>query len=101
MHNQTQEHQQHADLIEGWKQSDLTQAQFCKQQGISYYKFQYWCKKLRKQNNVQQQPERHFIRLKVKEPVHTAAAIEIHFPGGERLFFHQAVEAAYIKNLLR
>lgn len=100
MHEHTTQHLQDTDIIRRWKQSNLSQVQFCKQEGISYFKFQYQCRKLRKQNSGQQKAKSDFLQLKIKEPMHTAAAMEIHFPGGQRLFFHQTVEAAYIKNLL-
>ncbi|MCO5238159.1 MAG: hypothetical protein M9933_18025 [Chitinophagaceae bacterium] len=100
MHNHPERHPAVQDIIERWKQSHLSQVQFCKQEGISYYKFQYWCRKLRRQANRQQRAEPDFVKLNIKEPVQTTAIIEIHFPGGQRLFFHQAVEPDYIKTLL-
>lgn len=100
MHSDSHKHQQMADMIERWQQSKLSQVQFCKQEGISYYRFQYWRKKFGQENNWHQPAADGFVKLKVKDPMQTAAAIEIHFPGGARLFFHQAVAADYIRKLL-
>lgn len=100
MHNTTEPPQPAEDIVEGWKQSRLSQVSFCKQEGISYYKFQYLCRKLRRQENKQYQSGGHFVKLRIKEPVQAAVAMEIHFPGGQRLIFHQPVEADYIKKLL-
>ena len=44
-------------LIEIWKQSGLSQTEFCNQKQLSRYRFSYWLKKYRKQKEKPDQPE--------------------------------------------
>ena len=38
-------------LVEEWKQSDLTKAEFSALKSLSYHQFNYWLKKFNKDNN--------------------------------------------------
>lgn len=41
-------------LVEEWKQSDLTKAEFSALKSMSYHQFNYWLKKHNKENSSEQ-----------------------------------------------
>lgn len=86
-------------FIEQWQQSKLTQKEYCGQQSIKYHVFHYWYKRYRQQQGGAVGNSSSFVKLQIAKPV-TAGAIEIHFPGGIRLFFHEPVSSNYLKALI-
>lgn len=85
-------------LIEVWKKSGKTQREFCQEKDIAYSKFQYWMKKYNDHSSPEGCGE--FIPVVVKDQPKTDAAMELVFPDGRRLIFHQAVEVTYLQALL-
>ena len=91
--------QQMFKLIEEWQQSNLTQKQYCEQQSIRYHVFHYWYKRYRQQQAGIDNKNSSFVKLQISKPV-IAGAVEIHFPGGIHLFFHEPVSSNYLKALI-
>lgn len=91
--------QQMFKLIEQWQQSKLTQKAYCEQQSIKYYIFHYWYKCYRQEQCGVDNNNSSFVKLQIAKPV-AAGAVEIHFPGGIRLFFHEPVSSNYLKALI-
>ena len=87
------------EMIEQWQQSGLTKKAFCEQQSIRHHSFFYWYKCYRQEHVGIGNNESPFLKLQVASPV-VAATIEVHFPGGVRLLFHQAVSSDYIKSII-
>jgi hypothetical protein len=99
MRNNSEVQQQMFEVIERWKQSGLSQKSFCEKKSIKFYTFYYWYKRYRQQSQgSDSKPD--FVKLKIKK---TAAptSVEIYFPDGVRLFFHQPVTPEYLKTLIR
>ena len=91
--------QQMFQIIEQWKQSGLSQNAFCEQQSMRFHKFYYWYKCYRNQHEAIDNNSGHFVKLKIeKSPV--ARSVEIHFPGGVRVVFHELVSSNYLKTLI-
>jgi hypothetical protein len=85
-------------LIEVWKKSGKKQHEFCQEKDIAYSKFQYWMKKYRDQSvSVEGNA---FVPVVVKDQPKSEWAMELLFPDGKKLIFHQAVEASYLRALL-
>ena len=91
--------QQMFQMILQWQQSSLTQKEYCEQQSIRYHVFHYWYKRYRQQQAVSDNNNSSFVKLQIAKPVATGA-IEIHFPGGIQLFFHEPVSSNYLKALI-
>ncbi len=91
--------QQMFALIEQWLTSGLTQKAFCEQHSIRYYVFHYWYKRYRMQQSGMQDNATSFVKLQVAKPSH-AGSVEINFPGGIRLVFHEPVSSSYLKALI-
>ena len=91
--------QQMFEFIEQWKQSGLSQNAFCEQQSMRFHKFYYWYKCYRKDNDISDKNNRGFVKLKVEKPS-VAFSVEIHFPGGVHVLFHEPVSSNYIKTLI-
>ena len=86
-------------LIEVWKKSGKTQREFCQEKDIAYSKFQYWMKKYGEQSNLVRDPGG-FVPVVVNNEPKSSAMMELVFPDGRKLVFHQAVEVSYLQALL-
>ena len=86
-------------LIEQWQQSDLTQKAFCEQHSIRYHVFHYWYKRYRVQQPDAENNAGSFVKLQVVKPS-SAGRVEINFPGGIRILFHEPVSSNYLKALV-
>jgi hypothetical protein len=91
-------------LIEQWQQSKYTQKAYCEQQSIKYHVFHYWYKRYRKEHPITNgsgvaNNNSSFVKLQIAKPVATGV-VEIHFPGGIRLLFHEPVSSNYLKALI-
>ncbi len=85
-------------LIEQWQQSGLTQKTFCEQHAIRYYVFHYWFKRYRMQQAGEDNAGS-FVKLQVVKPS-SGGAVEINYPGGIRIIFHDQVSSNYLKSLV-
>ncbi len=91
--------QQMFAMIEQWQQSCLTQKAFCEQHSIRYYVFHYWYKRYRMQQSGLPDNAGSFVKLQVAKPS-PGGAVEINYPGGIRLVFHEPVSSNYLKALI-
>ncbi len=98
MRNQPEVREQMFNLIEQWQQSSLTQNAFCEQQSVKYHVFHYWYKRYREQQVVTND-ESSFVKLQIAKPI-TDGSVEIIYPGGIRLIFHEPVSCNYLKALI-
>lgn len=100
MRNDPKVRQQMFHIIEQWKQSALSQRAFCQQQSIPFHKFYYWYKCYRRQHDVAEDNRPGFVKLKIEKPA-VASSVEVHFPGGVHVLFHEPVSSNYLKALIR
>ena len=99
MHLSSGQRQQMFKLIEQWRTSGLAQKAFCEQQSIRYYVFHYWYKRYRMQQSGLPDNAGSFVKLQVAKPS-PGGSIEINYPGGIRLIFHEPVSSSYLKALV-
>jgi hypothetical protein len=85
------------ELIEQWQQSGLSQKAFCEQHSTRYYVFHYWYKRYRQ--NKEEGNNSSFVKLQIAKPAGTSS-VEIIYPGGIRLLFHEPVSSNYLKGLI-
>ena len=95
MRNNTEVRAQMFEMIEQWKQSGLSQKSFCEKESIRFYTFYYWYKRYR-QHCQTSDSKSGFVKLKIERPT-AAASVEVHFPDGVRLLFHEPVNPGYLK----
>lgn len=86
-------------MIEQWQQSGLTQKAFCEQHSLGYHTFYYWYKCYRRRQAGVNENIASFVKLKIEKPV-AVGSVEINYPGGIRLVFHEPVSSNYLKALL-
>lgn len=86
-------------LIEIWKESGKTQLEFCREKDIAYSKFHYWLKKYNGQGSSQDSPAFMAVTVK-KQPLAHAGTLELVYPDGRRLIFHQDVDPSFVRALL-
>lgn len=87
-------------LIQVWQKSGMTQREFCEKKDITYGKFQYWMKRYDEAGHA---PERasNFLPVHVKKEIPAqSGSLEIVYPDGRRLVFHQEVEPDFLRALL-
>jgi hypothetical protein len=99
MRSQPEVREQMFKLIEQWQQSSLTQNAFCQQQSIRYHVFHYWYKRYREQYANPQSDVSSFVKLQIAKPI-TDGSVEIIYPGGIRIVFHEPVSSNYLKALI-
>jgi hypothetical protein len=99
MRNNPEVRQQMFQLIEQFKQSGLSQNAFCEQQSIRFHKFYYWYKCYRRVNDIPDENNGGFVKLKIEKPM-VASSVEMHFPRGVRILFHEPVSSNYLKTLI-
>lgn len=85
-------------LIEVWKNSGKTQREFCLEKDLAYHKFHYWFKKYNNQHG-QASDEPPFLSLSMR-PASRPNKLEIVYPDGKRLIFHEGVDAGFLRVLL-
>lgn len=87
-------------LIEVWKSSGQTQKVFCQEKDLAYGKFHYWYR--RYQQDQVPGEENAFMAVTVKgkaaDPV--TGKMELIWPDGRRLVFHQGVDPLFLRSLL-
>jgi len=99
MRNQPEVRLQMFEMIETWKRSGLSQKVFCEQQSIRFHAFYYWYKRYRQHHCGSDNSNTGFVKLQIEKPAATGV-VEIHFPGGIRLLFHEPVSSNYLKALI-
>lgn len=97
MRNNSEVRRQMFEMIERWKSSGLSQKSFCEKESLKFYTFYYWYKRHGQAHGSESKTG--FVKLKIERPA-TPASIEIHFPHGVRLHFHEPVSSDYLKALI-
>jgi hypothetical protein len=96
MSNKEQTREQMFAMIADWKQSGLSQKQYCQQHELRYHVFHYWYKRFKE--NQTSSSVGSFVPLTIHPSF--SGHTEIYLPDGKRLIFHQPVSAGYLKALL-
>ncbi len=99
MRNNPEVRRQMFDMIEQWQQSGLSKKAYCEHQSIKHHTFYYWFKSYRQQHPDMENNRSAFVKLQIEKSPATSS-IEIHFPGGIRLVFHEPVSSSYVKSLI-
>ena len=99
MRKSTEVREQMFKQIEEWQQSRLTQKAFCEQHSLGYHTFYYWYKCYRRHQAGANENIVSFVKLQIAKPV-AAGSVEIHYPGGIRITFHEPVSSNYLKALV-
>jgi len=87
-------------LIEVWKKGDQTQQDFCKEKELDYQQFQYWLRRY-KQTVEPGSSQTSFTQVKLKTQPVTRGTLELVFPDGRKLIFHQPVDVTFVRNLIQ
>jgi transposase-like protein len=99
MRNNPELRRQMFEMIEDWQESGLTKKAYCQQQSIKHHSFYYWYKCYRTEHGNADNDSGGFAKLKIDKSV-IAASVEIYFPGGVRLLFHEQVSSSYLKAII-
>lgn len=86
-------------LIEIWKGSGKTQQEFCKEKDIAYSKFHYWLKKYNAHGSTPDSSSG-FVAITVNRTKALGSGLELVYPDGRRLIFHQDVDPSFVRALL-
>lgn len=95
MERRQQTKEQQLAMIATWQQSGQSQKQFCLQNNIAYHVFHYWYKVYRNQVAANSGS---FVAVNIAPQLQSN--IELHLTNGNRIVFHQAVSADFLKALI-
>lgn len=84
-------------IIRAWQQSDVSQKEWCRQQGIAYHIFHYWYRRY-KEAHTSSEDTASFVRLSVV--AEEQSSCEVIFTDGTKIIFRQPVSALLLKSLL-
>src|SRR5690606_16019803 len=87
-------------LIEVWKKGDQTQREFCKEKELDHQQYQYWLRRY-KQTIEPGSGQSSFTQVKLKTQALTAGALQLVFPDGRKLIFHQPIDASFVRSLIQ
>ena len=87
-------------LIEVWKKGEQTQQEFCKEKELNYPQFQYWLRRY-KQAVEPESGQSSFTQVKFKPQPIASGSLELVFPDGRKLIFHQPVDAVFVRSLIQ
>jgi len=88
-------------FVESWRESDKTQIEFARENGLTVSRFRYWVYKSRELNDSNL-PSSGFIRipgsnLPLNEP---GSVIRLHYPNGVSLTLPAGTSLSVVKNLI-
>jgi hypothetical protein len=90
-----------ATHFQHWQTSGLSQMAYSNVHGLTFHKFNYWCRKFQKAGFHSDAPASGFVSVRVKEPAHASTAwLEIERADGSRIRFYQPIEVTFLKSLL-
>ena len=85
-------------MIDAWKASGQSQHKFNKAAGQSQSNFQYWYTKYRQEHESESKSS--FVAVKIKPSSADLVFAELILPDGKRLYFHQPVDASFLRSLI-
>lgn len=89
-------------MIESWKASGQSQAQYCQEYQIALSNFSYWLKKY-KVAHESVSPDGSFVEVRVKKAIAVPVSpvvMDLVLPDGRRVNFYHPVDASYLRSLL-
>jgi len=92
-------------VITRWECSGLNQKEFCRLEGINYYRFKYWKTQQKKeqqsphQKQSEQKPD--FIPVTIPVFGNDISGIELTYPNGVKLSFTHSVSVQALKTLVK
>jgi hypothetical protein len=98
--------QEWLSLIQNWRDSNLSQREFCKQHDVALSAFQYWLGKVRKETTAAEGDGNAtgFVPVSVKGisnlPTVGSVLLELVLPDGRRVNFYEGVDVQFLRALL-
>src|SRR5271166_6529095 len=87
-----------AECIKQWLESGQSKKEFCQSNNLNYYTFVGWTYAKRKKEK--KPAPSGFIPVKVRESTVFPFA-EVHYANGSRIVFHEAIEARYLRDMMK
>ena len=89
--------------VERYRESELTQKQFCHSEGLALTTFQYWAARYRQYHSSPENPQAAFVELKAAQPQTQTSGqgIFLTYPNGVTLNLPpSAIDLASLKQLI-
>ena len=99
MQNKEQTREQMWKTIADWRNSGLSQKQFCEQNNLRYHAFHYWYKRYRNTEAASGVEVGNFVPVTVNAGSVTSY-VEVQLADGKKILFHQPVSVDYLKMLI-
>lgn len=93
-------------IVTRWQKSGMKQKDFCRSEGINYYKFKYWKTQYIHEQELNQQKQsnnmaRKFIPIEEPAQENLFLGVELTFPNGVKLSVNQNISVQEIQNLIK
>lgn len=85
-------------LVKKWEQSGRSRAEFCREEGIPSWIFQYWLGRYRDQRSTDS--DKGFTEIRVNGDKSGSGSIKIKHPCGIEVELSQGTSALYLRELL-
>lgn len=86
-------------LYDQWCLERVSKQPFCNRNGISYYKFNYWVKKFRRDNANESISRKRFSQIAIQQPPLPQRPLLATFASGARLELFTTLDSSFIKEL--
>lgn len=87
-------------LMREWEGSELSQKEFCRQQGIKLAVFGYWLRRYREESRTDSGSTTGFVSVELAAGSVRGAWAEIIYPNGTRLLIKERVGIGFLQGLL-
>lgn len=85
--------------VEGWRDSGLSQAAYCRQRGLDLRRFGYWRRTLGPSGDAAALPA--LVPITVADAPSAEGRVEVHLPNGLQVRLPIALSPAYVAPLIR
>lgn len=87
-------------VIEEWKQSGLSQKEFCKRHGLKPHILCYWRKRYEERDQSQVAQSKGFVSIEMDHKIDHSVLAEVIYSDGTRLIFKERVRLGFLQGLL-
>ena len=87
-------------VIEEWKQSGLSQKEFCKGHGLKPHILCYWRKRYEERGQKEVEQAKGFVSIEMDQQIDQSVLAEVIYSDGTRLVFKERVGLSFLQGLL-
>lgn len=87
-------------MIDQWQRGGLSQKKYCEQNNIAYHHFHYWYKRYLDQRAADNNTNTTGFIPVALNTASSLGYVELQWPDGKKILFHQPISVDYLKALI-